>query len=98
MFRVAAWSFAPANVHCRREAQLLGCHIAKSAYQPGLLEIARRIIHPRGGACRYCRDVESRWLKDKRLFVSLLNAADKKPLSLLLRNWFDPSLLRLFRK
>ena len=98
MFRVAARSFAPANVSCRREAQLLGCHIAKSAYQPGLLEIARRIIHPRGGACRYCRDVESRWLKDKRLFVSLLNAADKKPLSLLLRNWFDPSLLRLFRK
>jgi hypothetical protein len=42
--------------------------------------------------------VESRWLNDKRLFVSLLNAADKKTLSLLLQHWFNPSLFRIFRK
>jgi hydroxymethylpyrimidine pyrophosphatase-like HAD family hydrolase len=98
MFRVAGRSFAPGNVSCRREAQLLGCHIAKSAYQPGLLEIARTIIHPGGDSCGRCRDVESRWLNDKSLFASLLNAADKKPLSSLLRNCFDPSLLAVFRK
>jgi hydroxymethylpyrimidine pyrophosphatase-like HAD family hydrolase len=98
MFRVAGRSFAPGNVSCRKEAQLLGCGVAESAYQPGLLEIARTIIHPAGDSCGSCRDVESRWLNDKSLFASLLNAADEKPLLLLLRNLFDPSLFRVFRK
>jgi hydroxymethylpyrimidine pyrophosphatase-like HAD family hydrolase/hypoxanthine phosphoribosyltransferase len=97
MFRGAGRSFAPGNVSCRKEAQLLGCHIATSAYQPGLLEIARKIIHPEGGDCNRCRDVDSRWRRDERLFVSLLDAADRKPLSLLLRNCFDPAFLRAFR-
>jgi hydroxymethylpyrimidine pyrophosphatase-like HAD family hydrolase len=98
MFRVADRSFAPGNVSCRKEAQLLGCRVAKSGYQQGLLEIARRIIHPEGGACSRCRDVESSWHQNKGLFVSLLNAADKKPLSLFLQNCLDPSLWRVFRK
>lgn len=98
MFRAAGRSFAPGNTSCKREAQLLGCHVAKSAYQPGLLEITRNIIHPGGGDCECCREVESHWRKQKGLFASLLNAADKKPLSLLLQNGFDPSLLRIFRK
>ncbi len=98
MFRLAGRAFAPGNISCRREAELLGCHVANSAYQPGLLEIAGTIIHPKGGDCRSCRDVESRWSKHARLFVSLLNAADRKPFSLLLQNCFDPSLLRIFRK
>src|SRR5262249_8227012 len=68
MFRAASRSFAPANVSCRKEAQLLGCHIVASAYQPGLLEIARRIIHPEGGDCKRCRDVDSTWRQDKSLF------------------------------
>ena len=98
MFRVAGRSFAPGNVSCRREAQLLGCHVAKSAYQPGLLEIARRIVHPDGGTCPQCRAVESRWRKDAGFVASLLKAADQKPLPLLLRHFMDPSLLRVFRK
>jgi hydroxymethylpyrimidine pyrophosphatase-like HAD family hydrolase len=97
MFRVAGRSFAPGNVSCRKEAELLGCRIAKSAYQPGLLEIARRIIHPDGYVCKQCRDVESSWRRDKGLFVSLLKAADRKPLLLLLQNCFDPSLWKVFR-
>jgi hydroxymethylpyrimidine pyrophosphatase-like HAD family hydrolase/hypoxanthine phosphoribosyltransferase len=98
MFRVVGRSFAPGNVSCRREAQLLGCQIAESAYQPGLLEIARRIIHPAGVTCKHCRDAESGQLKGRSLFVSLLHAADEKPLSLFLQNCLDPSILRLFRK
>jgi hydroxymethylpyrimidine pyrophosphatase-like HAD family hydrolase len=98
MFRVAGRSFAPGNVSCRKEAQLLGCQIAKARYQPGLLEIARTIVHPGGGACGHCRDVEATWPRDARLFVSLLTAADQNPFSLLLRNSMDPSLLRIFRK
>ncbi len=98
MFRVAGRSFAPGNVSCRREAQLLGCHIASCVYQPGLLEIARRIVHPDGGACSQCQAVDSSWRKDTRLFPSLLKAADEKPLSLLFRYFLDPSLLKVFRK
>lgn len=98
MFRVADHSFAPGNLSCRKEAQLLGCHIAKAGYQPGLLEIARMIIHPDGSVCQQCRDVESSWRQDKGFFVSLLDAADEKPLSLFLQNCLDPSLWKIFRK
>ena len=98
MFRPAHRSFAPGNVTCAREARLLGCHVADRLFQPGLLEIARKIAHPQGGACDDCRTVEAGWPKDKSLFVSLLSAADERPRSLLLRNLFDPSLLRVFRK
>jgi hypothetical protein len=98
MFRVAGHSYAPGNVSCRREAQVLGCHVVKSGYQPGLLEIARRIIHPDGKVCKRCRDLESSWHGDKRFFVSLLKVADKTPFSLLLENCLDPSLWKVFRR
>jgi len=98
MFRVAGASFAPGNVSCRQEAQLLGCSIAALPYQPGLLQIARKIAHPRGGACDRCWEVETSWPKSKDLFISLLEAADKKPLDLLLRHGLNPSILRVFRK
>src|SRR5262249_19751360 len=98
MFRVAGCSFAPGNISCRREAQLLRCHIVNSGYQPGLLEIARKIVHPKTGTCDQCQAVESSWRTDARLFPSLLKAADQKPFSLLSRYLLDPSLLKVFRK
>ncbi len=93
MFRVANQSFAPGNISCRDEARLLGCYVANLPYQPGLLQIVRKIVHPEGGTCHSCRAVDAGWPKDSDLFVSLLSVADKKPLSLLLRNSFDPSAL-----
>jgi hydroxymethylpyrimidine pyrophosphatase-like HAD family hydrolase len=98
MFRAAQRSFAPGNVTCEREARLIGCHIVDGLYQPGLLQIARKIVHSQGDACNDCRLVEASWSNGKNLFVSLLRAADQKPRSLLLRNLFHPSLLGLFRK
>ena len=98
MFRAARHSFAPGNVTCRGEARLLGCHIADLLFQPGLLQIAKKIAHPHGGTCDDCRSVEANWRKHKGLFVSLLEVADQKPLPLLLRNFLDPSLLAVFRK
>jgi len=98
MFRAAGRSFAPGNVSCRREAELLGCHIAKSGYQPGLLEIAQKIVHPKGESCEHCRGVEAKWRLDKGLFASLLTVADKRPLGLFLQNCLDPSLWKVFRK
>src|SRR5262249_176085 len=76
MFRVAGASFAPGNISCRQEAQLLGCSIAALPYQPGLLQIARKIAHPQGGSCDRCRAVEAARPKNKELFLSLLEAAD----------------------
>jgi hydroxymethylpyrimidine pyrophosphatase-like HAD family hydrolase len=98
MFRVASSCFAPANISCAREATLLGCHIAASAYQPGLLEIACRIVHPNGGACDRCQAVATRWPKDGSLFVRLLELADAKPLPLILANLFTPDLAGIFRR
>lgn len=98
MFRVANHSFAPGNVTCRKEAELIGSSIARSSYQPGLLEIVRRIVHPNGTACNRCREIDRNWSKDKGLFISLLEAADQKPLPLLLRNLHSLSLLAPFRK
>lgn len=98
MFRVANRSFAPGNVTCRKEAELLGCSIARSSYQPGLLEIAKRIAHPNGSSCDRCRDIERNWPKEKNLFISLIEAADQKPLPLLLRNLHSLSFLAPFKK
>ena len=99
MFRAVQGSFAPGNITCRREASLLGCQVAHLPYQPGLLQIVRRIAHPDGGTCVRCRAIDASWPKDSSLFVSLLTDADRKPFSLLLRNSFDPSALAAaFRK
>ena len=99
MFRVAHRSFVPGNVSCRQEARLLGCYAASLPYQPGLLQIARKIVHPDGGTCAHCLGLEAGWPKDSDLFVSLLRAADEKPLPLLLRNSLQLSALAAaFRK
>jgi len=98
MFRAVRSSFAPGHIACRREAKLLRCWIASLAYQPGLLQIARKIVHPQGGACANCDAVQMTRPKTNNLFASLLNAADQKPLSQLLRNLPGPSALGLFRK
>jgi hydroxymethylpyrimidine pyrophosphatase-like HAD family hydrolase len=98
MFRVAGRSFAPGNVTCGANARLLGCHIAGRPCQPGLLEIVRQIVHSNGDSCSHCETLEKAWPKHKSLFVSLLEAADEKPLPLLLRNLLSPSLLGVLRK
>ncbi len=99
MFRVVHRSFAPGNISCHREAGLLGCHVAHLPYQPGLLQIVRKIVHPEGGTCHRCRAIDAGWPKKSSLFVSLLSVADKKPLSLLLQNSLAPSALAaVFRK
>lgn len=98
MFAVARRSFAPGHISCRREAELVRCCIADRAYQPGLLQLVRQIVHPNGETCDRCRTARRSLSAAKGLLVSLLKAADEKPGSLLLRNGIDPSLVRLFRK
>jgi hypothetical protein len=98
MFKVAGASFAPANLTCRQEAHALGTWIATREYQPGMLQIARQIVHPDGRSCERCEHVARAWPKNKGLFVDLLNAADETPLQSLKRNASWSSALDFFQK
>jgi hydroxymethylpyrimidine pyrophosphatase-like HAD family hydrolase len=98
MFRVASQSFAPRNVSCAREARSLGARIAHAPYQPGLLEISRWIVHPQGGACDRCWPVDAFWPREKSLFISLLEGADKRSLLSTISSAFSPSLWAAFRQ
>lgn len=98
MFRFAGRSFAPANVSCRGEAKSLGCRIVDRAYQPGLLQIARMIVHPDGNTCGRCQVADRAFRTNKTLFASLLTTADQRPFASILNNAFSISPLSLFRK
>lgn len=98
MFRVASRGFAPANVSCAREARLLGCYISSSPFQPGLLEIARHIVHPQGGECERCKAVPASGRDTSNLFSDLLNAADEKPRRFMMRRLMDGSILEVIRQ
>jgi hydroxymethylpyrimidine pyrophosphatase-like HAD family hydrolase len=96
MFRVATRSFAPANIGCRRQAQLLRCQIASCHDQQGLLEIVRKILHPNNGHCKRCVDGESFPRRSDDFFLSVLHAADRNLTVNLLRAMFDPTAFRMF--
>jgi hydroxymethylpyrimidine pyrophosphatase-like HAD family hydrolase/hypoxanthine phosphoribosyltransferase len=98
MFRAATRCFAPAQIDCSRTARLLGCRIADRRYQPGLLRIARWIVHKEGGRCQRCESPSKRRSEPQDLFGKLLELADQNPRGLLLRALFDPLALRVFRK
>jgi len=97
MFRVARRCFAPAQIGCAREARLLGCRIAAQPDQPGLLNIARQLVHPNGKRCPHCDEFTRSWPRGE-LFFDLLEAADKSQWSLLFRAVLDPKAWRVFVK
>jgi hydroxymethylpyrimidine pyrophosphatase-like HAD family hydrolase len=96
MFRAATRSFAPAQIDCARQARLLGCKIARHSYQRGLLEIARLVVHPDGGKCARCSEVEKTSHLRQGLFLQLLQAADQTQAANLVRALFDPELFSTF--
>lgn len=96
MFSVATRSFAPANIGCRRQARLLGCQIVSHHDQRGLLEIARKIVHPDGGQCARCTEGGRYPLPGDDLFLSLLSTADRSLTANLVRAMFEPSALGMF--
>jgi len=96
MFRVATRSFAPSNIGCRSQARLLGCEIASCAEQSGLLEIARKIVHPNGGHCERCMACEGLPLDGDDLFLSTLQAADRGLSANLRRAMLDPTAFKMF--
>jgi len=76
MFSVVKRCFAPAQIDCTPQAQLLGCHIARHSYQRGFLEIARQLVHPDGSRCDCCSDVRIPSHANS-LFLEILEAADR---------------------
>ncbi len=96
MFSVASRSFAPAQISCPGPARLLGCQIVSRAYQPGLLQIARRIVHPEGGRCDRCQLPSPAQSGGDGLFLRLLREADRSRVRLLLSSILDPKSLRAF--
>jgi hydroxymethylpyrimidine pyrophosphatase-like HAD family hydrolase len=97
MFRVATRSFAPSNIGYKAQARLLGCQIAPSPYQRGLLDIVTKIIHPAPGHCERCTGGEKSPLRDDNdLFLSALQAADQSWSVNLLRSLRDPVTFRCF--
>jgi hydroxymethylpyrimidine pyrophosphatase-like HAD family hydrolase len=95
MFRAATRSFAPANIGCRTQAQLLGCKIATHPYQQGLLEIVRALIPKKNGKEQGSRSDASLHDSDE-LFFSVLSAADQTWRSNLLKALLDPISYRIF--
>lgn len=98
MFRVAGRSFAPSHISCRDKAAKLGCQIASRPYQPGLLEIAKRIVHPDGKHCERCAAGERSWRKSDNLFMKLLEVADRNRIVLLTQALLDPMMVKAFVK
>jgi hydroxymethylpyrimidine pyrophosphatase-like HAD family hydrolase len=92
MFRVATRSFAPANISCRSTANLLQCQISDQAYQSGLLQIIRSILHPHGGSCERCNVAINAPHND--LFFHLLQVADQTRLKRLVKALFDPLVFK----
>jgi hydroxymethylpyrimidine pyrophosphatase-like HAD family hydrolase/adenine/guanine phosphoribosyltransferase-like PRPP-binding protein len=91
MFRVAHRSYAPSHIARRSVARLLGCHIASRAYQTGLLQSVRSLLHPDGVRCGRCRHATRVPVADMSPLVGeVLEAADQGPLRLLLRALLDP--------
>ena len=96
MFRVATRSFAPAQIPCRAVARALGCRIAGRAFQGGLLESVRALLHPGGGRCARCRAGERVGAEADPLVWELLEATDWGRPRRLLQALLDPMCLQAF--
>jgi hypothetical protein len=96
MFRAATRSHAPGQISCSSAARHLGCRIASAPYQPGLLEIVRRIVHSDGSKCERCLPPIPPTNPADEIFVRLLQTADRSPAASLLGALLDPAALRAF--
>lgn len=93
MFRAATRSFAPANISCRQEAQLLGCTVSRHRYQRGLLDAVRGVVGCAEPTDRIQKMGES---EGERLFLDLLRAADHIQGRVLVRAFLDGATFKIF--
>ncbi len=98
MFRVATRCFAPGNISCSREANLLNCKVVPHYYQNGFLEIVQSL-------CTLYRSSDSKIFREfvKRdakgdIFLRAIEAADKSWEKNIMYSVFKPTSYRwLFR-
>lgn len=98
MFRVADQCFAPGRIGRPDLVKAVGGKVVRAPAQRGLLEISRLLTHRDGIRCQKCPPLEIEGSDQDRLFLDLLEIADKEPLALLLRALLRPASLRVFAK
>ncbi len=96
MFRSATRSFAPSHIHCPRQAKLLGCEVLRHPYQRGLLDLARMLVGSTSRQAAYRRETAATGSDGERLFLELLQAADRIDVKRLICTLFDPATFRMF--
>ncbi|MGC2078940.1 MAG: HAD hydrolase family protein, partial [Xanthobacteraceae bacterium] len=96
MFRMASRSFAPSNINCRGQAQLLGCRLSHYPYQRGLLEIVTKIIHSNKERCEKRPVTQAHTHRIDDLFMTALQAADQTRTKNLTRAVFNPAAYKIF--
>ena len=87
MFAVVERSFAPAHIDCARLARAVGCTVAETPYQRGLLEIVQRVTGADAVPVPVAAD---------NLFWALLQAADQPRMANLWRALREPAAYRVF--
>ena len=98
MFSAASYSYAPANIDCRKHARILGCKIAKQSHQNGLLEIAKDIVAQFGNKEKQqlAAPEINRPSAREDLFHQLLATVDNPPVKNFLRAVFSSSAFKAF--
>ena len=96
MFSVAKTSFAPGHISCRDHASAIGCHISRRAFQPGLLSVVRRMVHPDSNTCQHCRVTEPPDKVRQNLVFQVLQHADESRIKRLARALFHPRVITSF--
>jgi adenine/guanine phosphoribosyltransferase-like PRPP-binding protein len=97
MFQAASRSYAPGHISCKPAARMVGCKFGNGTYQLGLLDIARRIVHEKGGSCAQCARCDELLSQNSDLFVEMLKVADVKTLPSLVKSALNPWALASFK-
>jgi hydroxymethylpyrimidine pyrophosphatase-like HAD family hydrolase len=96
MFSIAKSSFAPGHISCRSQACAIGCKIDSKPFQPGLLNIVRRMVHPNNDFCRLCASIEVPERIKKNLVFQVLQHADESRFKRLARSIFHSTVVKSF--
>jgi len=96
MFAVAKSSFAPGHIACRSQANAIGCYVDAKPFQPGLLNIVRRIVHPAGNSCQRCVSAKLPEKASRNLIFQVLQHADESRMKRLGRAVFNSKVLTSF--
>jgi hypothetical protein len=93
-FRQATRSYAPSNISCRFEAELLGCRVVRAPNQRGLLEIAQLVTGSEVDGGSAFAFGGKRPDDERDPWIEVLAAADRHWARNFFSSVFDRSILR----